>query len=352
MSSDPDLGVLVRRTGSSAAWESPEMTSYTDEDHLQRILADAPDRVPGVSTAAVSVRELSTSAGPVDVCIVDQDASLTVVECKLATNPQRRRMVIGQVLDYASAITADGEAAFRTQWSRRGGPDLLDLLGEAGVDRLADTITEARINLCLAVDQIDADLRRLVEYLNRITRAEIRVTALQLAYARHGDLELLIPSTFGGEIAAAKAHASGRTQRWTIPAFLAALGTDADRDRAQHLLSRLEAPPLRGTHDPLWFGTAPGGGINLHPYGLAYAPLQLWIRSGDLMGYGLWTNNTATKHHDGFTDLARLLGQDHHASSRGFPLADHDLDRLWHAVTRCAEQIHTPTPDRPDIAAS
>ena len=45
-SSDPDLGVLVRRTGSSAAWESPEMTSYTDEDHLQRILADAPDRVP------------------------------------------------------------------------------------------------------------------------------------------------------------------------------------------------------------------------------------------------------------------------------------------------------------------
>ncbi|HEY5852686.1 MAG TPA: hypothetical protein VIW24_01215 [Aldersonia sp.] len=72
-----------------------------------------------------------------------------MVECKLASNPEWRRMVIGQVLDYASANTADGGRAFRTQWSRHGGIDLFDLLGEAGVDRLAET-TDGRINLCLA----------------------------------------------------------------------------------------------------------------------------------------------------------------------------------------------------------
>ena len=37
----------------------------------------------------------------------------------------------------------------------------------------------------MGVDQIDADLRRLVEYLNRITRTEIHFTALQLANAPH-----------------------------------------------------------------------------------------------------------------------------------------------------------------------
>ena len=232
-----------------------------------------------------------------------------------------------------------------TAWS-------ISVRGAVAVVVMRISLVWAGRNVVILNDAACVTTRSRTEYLNRITRAEIRVPALQLAYVRHGDLELLIPSTFGGEIAAAKAHASGRTQRWTIPAFLAALGSAADRDRAQHLFHRLEALPLRGSHDTLWFGTAPGGGINLHPYGLAYAPLQLWIRSSDLMGYGLWTNNTATKHHDGFTDLARLLGQDHHTSSRGFPLADHNLDQLWHAVTRCAEQINTPTPDRPDITAS
>ncbi|GCE44891.1 hypothetical protein Rhow_000517 [Rhodococcus wratislaviensis] len=57
------------------------------------------------------------------------------------------------------------------------------------------------------------DLRRLVEYLNQITHDEVQVTALQLTCARHGDLENLIPSTYGGEIAAAKALTTARSRQ-------------------------------------------------------------------------------------------------------------------------------------------
>ena len=64
MTHDPDLGVLVRRIGSTSAWATPEMTAYVNEDHLQRIIADDPDRVPGVPEGAIAVRELPTSAGP------------------------------------------------------------------------------------------------------------------------------------------------------------------------------------------------------------------------------------------------------------------------------------------------
>ena len=107
-----DGGILIRRVGGSDAWTAPEATAYTNEAHLQDLLAAAPGRVPGVADEALTVRELGTTAGPIDVCIVGPDGSLTVVECKLASNSERRRMVIGQVIDYAAAIWAGRRRSF------------------------------------------------------------------------------------------------------------------------------------------------------------------------------------------------------------------------------------------------
>ncbi|WP_257226512.1 hypothetical protein [Rhodococcus opacus] len=354
MTHDPDRGVLVRRVGSTSAWTTPEMTAYVNEDHLQRIIAEDPDRVLGVPEGAIAVRELPTSAGPADVCIVSPDGALTVVECKLASNSERRRMVIGQVLDYAAAIWRDGEAAFHEQWARRGGDDL-HALGEGGFEQLGRNIAAGRIHLCLAVDQIDADLRRLVEYLNQITRDDITVTALQLSYARHGDLEILIPSTYGGEIAAAKARAAaGTTTRWTKDTFLDSIGSDADRASAEKLFALLdEVDDRRGTHDDLWYGNKPGGGVFFHPYELRYAPIQLWInKSGQLMAYGIWYQYDEIKYHRGFAELAHLVGQDHQSTAEGFPIAGlTDLDRIWSITVRCAEHINRPDaePDHRDV---
>jgi len=139
-------------------------------------------------------------------------------------------MVIGQILDYAAAIWQAGPDAFHRQWSRQGGPDLSDL-DDNSRDQLDRNITDGRIHLCLAVDLIDADLRRLVEYLNCITRDDVRVTALQLTYARHGSVEILVPSTYGGEIAHAKTQAAHRKDSWTKESFLDAIASASDRDR-------------------------------------------------------------------------------------------------------------------------
>ncbi|MGW5287449.1 hypothetical protein [Rhodococcus pyridinivorans] len=345
MAHEVEPTLLVRHRAIGGSWESPEMTAYDNEGHLQSILAAAPEHVPGVPAGALTVQELPTSAGPADVCIIGQDGDITVVECKLASNSERRRMVVGQILDYAAAIWRDGEEAFRQQWARQRGDDLT-ALGAGADEQLSRNLRDGRIHLCLAVDRIDEDLRRLVEYLNRITRDDVRVTALQLAYARHGDLEILVPSAYGGEIAAVKARASGLSATWTKDTFLDALATQADRDRAEHLLALLEAIDDRlGTHEDLWFGNRPYGGIFLHPYGLRYAPIQLWVnRSGQLMAYGNWWQYPRLRHHLGFAELARFVGQDHQASGKGFPLADIDVDRFWPIVLRCAQQINDNVP--------
>jgi hypothetical protein len=203
------------------------------------------------------------------------------------------------------------DTAFYEQWARRCGEDL-NRLGEGGYEQLGRNIAAGRIHLCLAVDQIDADLRRLVEYLNQITRDDIQVTALQLAYARQGDLKILIPSTYGGEIAAAKARASsGNTNRWTKDTFLDSIGSDSDRASAEKLFALLDqVDDRRGTHDDLWFGNKPGGGVFLHPYGLRYARSNCGSTSGQLMAYGNWYQYDKIKYDRGFAELAHLVGQD------------------------------------------
>lgn len=323
---------------------APEAGTYDNESHLQALLAADPARVPCVADGAFSVRELPTSGGPIDVCIVDRDGSLTVVECKLASNSERRRMVIGQVIDYASAIWLDGEASFLAAWRRRGGDDLAEALIPAALDQLKSNIVDARLNLCLAVDLIDADLRRLIEYLNLVTRDQISVTALQLAYARHGDLEILIPSSYGGEIAAAKVRGSGRSaDPWTKELFIGALASESDRRLAEYLfLLSGQLREQKGDHEALWFGARPGGSIFFHPYGLRFPPFQLWVnKAGRLLVYGNWKNFSNLTGHAGFAELAMLLDQDHNAGARGVPAGTLDLDEFWSTALRCAVAINS-----------
>lgn len=332
--------ILVRRAG--AAWTTPETAAYENEAHLQALLAADPARVPGVAEGAYAVRELPTAAGPIDVCIVDSEGRLTVVECKLASNSESKRQVIGQVIDYASAIGQDGERSFFAGWGRRGGLDLAEALTPSALEQLKRNIVEARINLCLAVDLIDADLRRLVEYLNLVTQAWVSVTALQLAYARDGDIEILIPSTYGGELAAAKARGSGAgSVPWTRESFVDALAAESDRELALRLLSLSDTIERRGTHEPLWFGISPNGGIYFCLYGLRFAPFQIWVnKAGQLMATCTWKNYPTLTGHPGFAELAAMLNQDHYGGAKAVPVASLDVDEFWAAALRAGVVIN------------
>jgi hypothetical protein len=338
----PDLtpSILVRGRGADQ-WSTPETSAYDDESHLQSLLAGDPGRIPGVPDDAVAVRELSTMAGFIDVCVVGRDGSITVVECKLARNSEKRRMVVGQVIDYAAALRAGGVKAFRDGWAARQGADLDELLDQDAVVALEHNLVEGRMNLCLAVDQIDADLRRLIEYLNVVTRDEVMVTALQLSYAKHGDLEILIPATFGAELAEAKAPQRHGGERWTWESFVETLRDPADKELAAELLARMDAVASTGPRSKLWFGARPGGGVFFHIHGERYAAFQLWQNSAhQLRVFGNWHawNNLAG--HDAFAPLAEVLGQDHHGGSRSVALAQVDLDTFWSAAVACDRAIN------------
>ncbi len=78
-----------------------------DEDWIQNLIHNNPRILPVEELESAFFplypvcRELKTPAGYLDNLFVSENGSLTLVECKLWRNPEARREVVGQALDYA-----------------------------------------------------------------------------------------------------------------------------------------------------------------------------------------------------------------------------------------------------------
>ena len=86
-------------------------TGGYDERWLQDLLFAHSELLPieeiePIFSGAVPVcRELPTRVGPLDLVYLNEQGLLTLVECKLWRNPEARRQVVGQILDYAQEIS-------------------------------------------------------------------------------------------------------------------------------------------------------------------------------------------------------------------------------------------------------
>ena len=220
-----DTGALVRRVGGT--WSSPSRRGFALEQELERLIQDYPEVLPGVSAAALAVDQFSVpSGGSVDLVVLEPDASITVVECKLAKNAEVRRAVVGQILSYAASLTQLDVDEFLKRFGARLGRDaVVALAPEAGAgesedwdaDRfradLARTLADGAFRLVIAVDRITDELRGIVEYLNSRTDDSVEVLALEIDLIAHDGVEVLVPRVHGLESARLKAQRSAGARR-------------------------------------------------------------------------------------------------------------------------------------------
>lgn len=216
--------ILIRR--GSGPWETPDVLGYADEAALRDLIAKHPDLLPTVDGPAVTVTEFQTDVGPADVVVVTEAGDLVLVECKLAQNRDVRRTVVGQVLDYASRMWAMDVADFERRWAALAGESPFDALGDDGGQLrrgIGDRLRDGRFTMVLAVDGINADLRRIIEFLNHSTSADLTVVAFELARVARGDVEVLMPRTYGAELASARTRPASTVARpsWTAEEYLA-----------------------------------------------------------------------------------------------------------------------------------
>ena len=155
-----------------------------DEAWLQRLLHDHPTLLPieqieaSYWPATPICMELPVASGFIDNLLLTPDGGVVIVEAKLWRNPQARREVVGQVLDYAkdlSALDYDGlQARVRTAL-KAPTADLFRLVHPSAdpseeaafVDAVSRNLRLARLLALICGDGIQEGAEQLSEFLQR-----------------------------------------------------------------------------------------------------------------------------------------------------------------------------------------
>ena len=201
-------------------------------------------------TREKSVAESAGTSGrwSVDHLMVDQDAVPTLVEVKRGENPEIRRTIVGQMLEYAAHAAATWskdelrrsfEESCRDQ-ARDPEQVIGDLLGpdeEASADRFWDEVARNlaanRLRLLFVADKIPEPLKRVAEFLNA-QMPGIEVFAVEVKRFGNGQSQALVPRVFGRT---ASSRPVGRAPSLTRGLFLDDFGVEAQRDAATRLLN-------------------------------------------------------------------------------------------------------------------
>lgn len=220
------------------ALEALEESAFAAEDELQALIAAHPELLDGEQIRPGDARRwilikrekgIAAAAGSgalwsVDHLIVDQDAVPTLVEVKRGSNPEVRRTIVGQMLEYAAhaaetwAVEELREAFERgaRQDGRNPGDELAALLGTDGEpdadafwEDVSTNLAARRLRLLFVADAIPDPLVRVATFLNA-QMPDIEVLAVEIKRFRGGSVQTVVPRVIGRTAASLGRSRSGR----------------------------------------------------------------------------------------------------------------------------------------------
>ena len=179
------------------------------EEALQRLVHDHPELLPMAEiepafTPLLSVcRELPTGAGSLDNLWVTPDGALVLGECKLVKNPQARREVVAQALDYARALAGmtleQLEDALR-RTGKRAADRLWQVVAEDSAldeaqfnDAVARRLKRGSFLILIIGDGIQEGVEELSDYLQMHAGLRTSLALVDLSFWRDGERLLVVP---------------------------------------------------------------------------------------------------------------------------------------------------------------
>ena len=205
--------------------EPLEEKPFSTEDELQALIAEHPELLDGeqirpgdprrwiLISREKGIAETSDASArwAIDHLMIDQDAVPTLAEVKRGSNPEIRRTIVGQMLEYAAHAaqtwTADElRRTFEKSTNERGldpSHELATLLqadGEADADHfwrdVSTNLAARRLRLLFVADDIPDPLERVVEFLNG-QMPGIEVLAVEIKQFRGKSTQTLVPRVIG-----------------------------------------------------------------------------------------------------------------------------------------------------------
>ena len=179
---------VLLASGPLATLTPVQLTAGADgalqESFFQELMFEHPEVLPlaeieGAIEGLISVcREMPTAHGRIDNLFITADGQIVIAEAKLWRNPQARREVIVQALDYASCLFRMSYAEFESAAlnGQRGGgqkprslwelvPDGMRLPEPEFIDAVSRNLRRGRIVVLLVGDGIREETEQLVEML-------------------------------------------------------------------------------------------------------------------------------------------------------------------------------------------
>jgi hypothetical protein len=275
--------------------------AFPYEDVLQRNVAELPGLVAldTVSEGGVSHLTIGTEwpagSGRADIVLIGSDAVLTIIEAKLSRNPEARREVIAQLLEYAAYLSEwtifdiqrEAEEFFK---SDRCPSDLrgvsldealqrflTDSATDEGIEsfkgKIEQNLRQGRIRLIVAVDEVGEQAQRIVTFVNSCSSFDIYLLQIS-AFEQPGGRQIFVPTLHGY---ARKVSTTRDHVKWDWAKYETELGWTREQvERAQKLHARLEAACQRWRPETRFNG----GWTTVYCRGKAVCGVQVWKRRG------------------------------------------------------------------------
>lgn len=202
-----DDSELVRLTSMSLGQDGHGLSEAYLQNAIQKFPQSLPIQEidPLFSDPVPICIELSTPAGSIDNVMVTASGLPVLIECKLWKNPEGRREVIGQILDYSKELTRWTASDLQREVSRRTGIKgnaVYKLVREAGHeveeitfnDAVSYNLRRGRFLLLILGDGIREGVESITDYLQSHTGLHFTLGLIEMPiYEVPGGQMLIAP---------------------------------------------------------------------------------------------------------------------------------------------------------------
>ena len=145
-------------------------------------------------------RELNVNGNSLDLVFINEKGLLTLVECKLWQNPEARRTVIAQILDYAKDVstwdyTALEDAVKKASGFKAGSlyelvkANTIDLDEKEFIDNVTRNLRRGRFLLLIIGNGIREGVERITEYLQAHAHLNFGFALVEYGIFRNPDVD-------------------------------------------------------------------------------------------------------------------------------------------------------------------
>lgn len=178
---------------------------------MQELLEKAPDILPsghidGVFAPLVCVaREVEVNSGYIDILYISAKGHLVIVETKLWRNPEAKRQVVSQIIDYAKDLKVWDYSKLDSMFrSRHGGKALFEEMVERNyqqsddeayfIDTVERGLKNARFLLMIVGDGIREDVEKMTAFINESVSMQFQFALCELeVYELNEGQRLVVP---------------------------------------------------------------------------------------------------------------------------------------------------------------